>query len=56
MYMSIVYYFHCLAAIKIKIELDVHTGDDTYLRHIRNKLPEALDTFQPDIVVYNAGK
>lgn len=45
-----------LAAINVKIELDVHTGNDTYLRHIRSKLPQALDEFQPDIVVYNAGK
>lgn len=39
----------------MKIELDVHTGDETYLGHIRRKLPEALDEFEPDIVVYNAG-
>ncbi|XP_003389345.2 PREDICTED: histone deacetylase 11-like [Amphimedon queenslandica] len=43
------------SAINMKIELDVHTGDETYLRHIRRKLPEALDEFHPDIVVYNAG-
>lgn len=40
----------------MKIELDVHTGDETYLGHIRRKLPQALDEFLPDIVVYNAGK
>lgn len=44
------------AAIKMKIELDVHTGDETYLGHIKRKLPQALDEFQPDIVVYNAGE
>lgn len=41
--------------IKKKIELDVHTKDDTYLAHIRNQLPHALDAFRPDVVVYNAG-
>jgi histone deacetylase 11 len=39
----------------MKIELDVHTGDETYLGHIRRKLPQALESFHPDIVVYNAG-
>ena len=39
----------------MKIELDVHTGDETYLRHVKRKLPVALDDFKPDIVVYNAG-
>ena len=27
----------------------------TYLRHVKRKLPVALDDFKPDIVVYNAG-
>lgn len=57
-YMNIVVHMHICyfaAAINMKIELDVHTGDETYLRHIRRKLPEALDEFHPDIVVYNAG-
>ena len=44
-----------IEAIRMKIELDVHTGDETYLRHVRRKLPVALDDFKPDIVVYNAG-
>ena len=58
--MNIVIHMHVCnifaAAINMKIELDVHTGDETYLRHIRRKLPEALDEFHPDIVVYNAGR
>ena len=45
-----------IAAIRMKIELDVHTGNETYLGHIRRKLPQALEQFQPDIVVYNAGE
>ena len=44
-----------IEAIRMKIELDVHTGDETYLRHVKRKLPVALDDFKPDIVVYNAG-
>ena len=45
-----------IAAIRMKIELDVHTGNETHLGHIRRKLPQALEQFQPDIVVYNAGE
>ncbi len=44
-----------LAGINVKVELDVHASDQTYLHHLRNKLPNALDHFKPDIVVYNAG-
>ena len=40
----------------MKIELDVHTSDETYLNHIRRKLPLALDEAKPDLVVYNAGE
>lgn len=54
-YDKIIFSLIIVAAIKMKIELDVHTGDETYLGHIRRKLPEALDEFEPDIVVYNAG-
>ena len=33
----------------------MHTSNDIYLGHIKRRLPDALDTFKPDIVVYNAG-
>jgi hypothetical protein len=46
----------CLsAAISTKIELIPHTEDGVYLSHIRRDLPPALDHFEPDMVVYNAG-
>ena len=53
---SVVFFFLLLEGINVKIELDVHASDQTYLNHLRTRLPRALDSFKPDIVVYNAGK
>lgn len=43
------------AAIDARVELDPHTRDDEYLDYLSRRLPNALDDFDPDMVVYNAG-
>ena len=43
------------AAINLKIELAPGTGDDTFLAHLHGAIPKALDSFKPDMVLYNAG-
>ncbi|KAL5014760.1 hypothetical protein ScPMuIL_009030 [Solemya velum] len=42
-------------AIKRRVELQHFTGDTEYLELIRRHVEGALNEFQPDIVVYNAG-
>ncbi|XP_065902670.1 histone deacetylase 11-like [Dysidea avara] len=38
-----------------RIELDLHTEDTVYLGVIKTLLPEVLNDFKPDMVIYNAG-
>ncbi|XP_005100022.1 histone deacetylase 11 isoform X2 [Aplysia californica] len=42
-------------AIKRKVELGHFTDDETYLTLIRRHVDGALNEFEPDLVVYNAG-
>lgn len=42
-------------AIRKNIQLNHFTSDEEYLPLLRRHIPEALEEFQPDIVVYNAG-
>ena len=42
-------------AIRCAIELEHHTNDKTYLRLLHINLEKSLNSFQPDLVVYNAG-
>ena len=46
---------HAKSAIDMKLELHPGTRDDTYIPLIHEKIPEALDRFKPDMVLYNAG-
>ena len=41
--------------ISRRIELESGCTDDRYLRLLRDNLPECLDEFQPDFVLFNAG-
>jgi histone deacetylase 11 len=43
------------AGISRAVELESNCGDEKYLRLLKLNLPESLDTFRPDIVLYNAG-
>ncbi|KXJ10690.1 histone deacetylase 11 [Exaiptasia diaphana] len=42
-------------AIRRNIELNHYTKDEEYLSLIKKHIPEALDEFSPDIIIYNAG-
>ncbi|CAH1265639.1 HDAC11 [Branchiostoma lanceolatum] len=42
-------------AIRCKVELQAYTEDDRYLSLVRKNLEKALEEFNPDIIVYNAG-
>ncbi|XP_039295037.1 histone deacetylase 11 isoform X2 [Nilaparvata lugens] len=42
-------------SINCKVELEPFTSDETYLDLVEKNLDDSLDTFQPDILVYNAG-
>ncbi len=37
------------------IGLDDFTGDETYLGHVRKAVPQILDSFRPDLLVYQGG-
>jgi len=41
--------------ISCSVSLALHTEDGTYLRKLKEKLPECLAKFHPDLLVYNAG-
>ncbi|ELT95657.1 hypothetical protein CAPTEDRAFT_197333 [Capitella teleta] len=41
--------------IRRKVELEAFTEDEEYLRKVRNNVEGALNEFEPDLVVYNAG-
>lgn len=43
------------SAIKKNIELFHGTDDSEYIPLLKKHIPEALDSFKPDIIVYNAG-
>ncbi|KAJ8927171.1 hypothetical protein NQ314_020447 [Rhamnusium bicolor] len=42
-------------AIRRKVQLDFFVSDDSYLRIIKKNLIEALNEFDPQLMVYNAG-
>ncbi|KAI6224392.1 Hist-deacetyl domain-containing protein [Aphelenchoides fujianensis] len=42
-------------AIKCAIRLESHTEDGDYLPKVRKGLATSLDSFSPDLIVYNAG-
>ncbi|MFN2431485.1 MAG: histone deacetylase, partial [Gemmatimonadota bacterium] len=48
-----------LYPVKEPSDLDVHlpdgTEDDAYLDHLRRAIPAILETFRPDLVLYQAG-
>jgi len=35
--------------------LQPHTDDDTYLALLRHHIPNALQDFKADLIIYNAG-
>jgi histone deacetylase 11 len=39
----------------VAVPLTENTGGDNYMEKVGEHLPEALDAFRPDLVVYNAG-
>ncbi len=41
--------------IKYDLKLRQGTGDEVYLQRLREVLPKAIDEFQPDFIIYNAG-
>ncbi len=48
-----------LYPVKEKSDLDIHLPngirDDEYLHHLKRHIPEILEKFQPDLVLYQAG-
>ncbi|KAI6189036.1 Hist-deacetyl domain-containing protein [Aphelenchoides besseyi] len=44
-----------LESIKCAIRLESHTGDREYLSKLKKGLQTSLNTFTPDLIVYNAG-
>lgn len=39
----------------LDVGLEDHTGDEKYLRVVEDRVPFLLDTFRPDLVLYDAG-
>lgn len=37
------------------VPLEAGTGDEEYMKALRDSLPRVLESFQPDVVLYNAG-
>jgi len=42
-------------AIKVNIALKHGERDETYLNLLKDQIPEAIDAFKPDFILYNAG-
>lgn len=42
-------------AISCDINVAQHNSDARYLRKLEEELPRAIESFQPDMIIYNAG-
>lgn len=50
---------HDLYPVKEKSDLDIHlrngVADEEYLQHLQANIPQILDTFRPELILYQAG-